>query len=106
MTNFQGELLYNFLKIQNPATQAVNECLTKVESLHSGYNTKLEIITQHLETLTAQSNTGATAAVPSNTPDTTTTNTQPTNTTETAPKLETPLTGAQTPSTGLTLNLQ
>lgn len=49
MTNYQSDSLYNFLKISNPATNAVLNCYSGVESINSGINSKLEMILNKLE---------------------------------------------------------
>ena len=47
LSSFQSELLYTTLRVANPATQAVNNCMSGIDSLSSTLHTKLDLIIQN-----------------------------------------------------------
>lgn len=49
MTNFQSDALYNFLNLNNPATNAINSCIAELESVKSGHNAQFENLNQKLD---------------------------------------------------------
>ena len=51
MTNFQSDALYNFLNLNNPATNAINSCMTELNSIKSGHNAQFEAINIKLDSL-------------------------------------------------------
>lgn len=60
LSNYQSDALYNFLNISNPATKAVTECYSGFVEVGSGFNAKLDMILQKLET--SSTNTTGTAS--------------------------------------------
>lgn len=60
MSNFQSEVLYTFFSITNPATQAVNTCLSGIDIIKSGLNAKLDTI---IQTLPSLNSTGTTTSI-------------------------------------------
>lgn len=63
MTNFQSDALYNFLNLNNPATNAVNSCMTELQSIQSGYNAQFEGINQKLDSLLSGENNVSTPII-------------------------------------------
>ena len=51
MTNFQSDALYNFLNLNNPATNAINSCMSELESIKSGHTAQFESINRKLDTI-------------------------------------------------------
>lgn len=51
MTNFQSDALYNFLNLNNPATNAVESCTTKFDSIQSGNIAQFDILNEKLDAL-------------------------------------------------------
>lgn len=66
MTNFQSDALYNFLNLNNPATNAVNTCMKELESIQSGNQVEFENINMKLDSLLS-GNTAVTILVPNTT---------------------------------------
>ena len=49
MTNFQSDSLYNFLNLNNPATNAVESCMNQVQVIQSGNKAELDVINSKLD---------------------------------------------------------
>lgn len=64
MTNFQSDSLYNFLNLNNPATNAVNSCMTELQSIQSGYNAQFVSINEKLDSLLSGGKNNTTSVSP------------------------------------------
>ena len=51
MTNFQSDSLYNFLNLNNPATNAVDSCMKQVEVIQSGNKAEFDAINSKLDSI-------------------------------------------------------
>ena len=68
VSNYQSDALYSFLNISNPSTKAVTECYSGFVEVGSGFNSKLDMILQKLETSPSTVTTGtASTATETNT---------------------------------------
>ncbi len=72
MTNFQSDSLYDFLNLNNPATNAINSCMTELQAIQSGHTAQFENINQKLDNLLSGST--QTPTIQSATTETTTGN--------------------------------
>lgn len=57
MTNFQSDALYNFLTLNNPATNAVNSCIDEIKTVQSGTQAQFDELKLKLDTLLSGSQT-------------------------------------------------
>lgn len=63
MTNFQSDALYNFLNLNNPATNAVSACMNEMKTLQSGNQVEFDAINIKLDSILS-GNQAATVTTP------------------------------------------